>query len=68
MQMEQKYQDYFNFIRALLDAQSDLPTETKMKMIKQQTKALIQQELNDYANDMTNQHNKYIEKLNTKLL
>ena len=39
-----------------------------MKMIKQQTKALIQQELNDYANDMTNQHNKYIEKLNTKLL
>lgn len=66
--MEQKYQDYFNFIRALLDAQSDLPTETKMKMIKQQTKALIQKELNDYANDMTNQHNKYIEKLNTKLL
>ena len=66
--MEQKYQDYFNFIRSLLDAQSDLPTETKMKMIKQQTKALIQQELNDYANDMTNQHNKYIEKLNTKLL
>lgn len=66
--MEQKYQDYFDFVQTLLDAQSDLPTETKMKMIRQQTKALIIKELNDYANDMTNQHNKYIEKLNTKLL
>lgn len=66
--MEQKYQDYFDFIQTLLDAQSELPTETKMKMIRQQTKALIISELNDYANEMTDQHNKYIEKLNTKML
>lgn len=68
MQMEQKYQDYFGFIKTLLDVQSDLPTETKMKMIKQQTKALIIKELNDYANDMTDRHNQYIEKLSTKML
>lgn len=66
--MEKKYQDYFNFIESMLNDKSNLPVDTKMKMIKQQTKSLIIKELNDYANDMTNQHNKYIEKINTKLL
>lgn len=66
--MEKKYQDYFNFIESMLNDKSKLPVDTKMKMIKQQTKSLIIKELNDYANDMTNQHNKYIEKINTKLL
>ena len=66
--MEKKYQDYFDFIESLLNDKSNLPTNVKMKMIKQQTKSLIIQELNDYANNMTNQHSKYIEKINTKLL
>ena len=66
--MEKKYQDYFDFIESMLNDKSKLPVDTKMKMIKQQTKSLIIKELNDYANDMTNQHNKYIEKINTKLL
>ena len=66
--MEKKYQDYFDFIESMLNDKSKLPVDTKMKMIKQQTKSLIIQELNDYANNMTNQHNKYIEKINTKLL
>lgn len=66
--MEKKYQDYFDFIESMLNDKSNLPTDTKMTMIKQQTKSLIIQELNDYANNMTNQHNKYIEKINTKLL
>lgn len=66
--MEKKYEDYFDFIESLLNDKSNLPVDTKMKMIKQQTKSLIIKELNDYANDMTDQHNKYVEKLNTKLL
>ena len=66
--MEKKYQDYFDFIESLLNDKTNLPTDTKMTMIKQQTKSLIIKELNDYANDMTDQHNKYVEKLNTKLL
>ena len=66
--MEKKYQDYFDFIESLLNDKSNLPVDTKMKMIKQQTKSLIIKELNDYANDMTDHHNEYVEQLNTKLL
>lgn len=66
--MEKKYQDYFDFIEPLLNDKSNLPVDTKMKMIKQQTKSLIIKELNDYANDMTDHHNEYVEQLNAKLL
>lgn len=66
--MEKKYQDYFDFIESMLNNKSNLPTDVKMKMIKQQTKSLITQELNDYANNVTKHHNEYIERLNTKLL
>ena len=66
--MEKKYQDYFDFIEPMLNDKSNLSTNTKMKMIKQQTKSLIISELNDYANDVVKHHNEYIEKLNTKLL
>lgn len=65
--MEKKYQDYFDFIESMLNGKANLPTDTKMTMIKKQTKSLIIQELNDYANNMTNQHNEYIEKINIKL-
>lgn len=66
--MEKKHQDYFDFIKSMLNDKTNLPTDTKMTMIKQQTKSLIIQELNDYDNNVTNQHNEYIEKLNAKLL
>lgn len=66
--MEKKYQDYFDFIESMLNDKSNLPTDIKMEMIRQQTKSLIIQELNNYANNMTNQHNEYIEKINIKLL
>lgn len=65
--MEKKYEDYFNFIESMLNDKSNLPVDTKMKMIKQQTKSLIIKELNDYANDMTDHYNEYVEQLNTKL-
>lgn len=32
--MEKKYQDYFDFIEPMLNEKSNLPTNTKMKMIK----------------------------------
>lgn len=66
--MEKKYEDYFDFIESMLNDKSNLPVDTKMEMIKQQTKSLIIKELNDYANDMTDHHNKYVKQLNTKLL
>ena len=37
-------------------------------MIKEQTRMLIGLELTDHANEMTEQHNKYVEKLRTKML
>lgn len=71
--MEKKYKDYFDFIRTMLifksdDGESTMSLDIKMKMIKEQTRVLLEQELNDYANEMTEQHNKYVEKLRTKLL
>ena len=65
--MEKKYQDYFDFIEPMLNDKSNLPTNTKMKMIKQQTKSLIISELNDYANDVTKHYNEYIKRINDKL-
>ena len=71
--MEKKYEDYFNFIRTMLilnsdDEESTLSLDVKMKMIKEQTRMLLERELTDYANEMTEQHNKYVEKLRAKLL
>lgn len=71
--MEKKYEDYFNFIETMLilnsgEDESTLSLDVKMKMIKEQTRVLLDHELNDYANEMTEQHNKYVEKLRTKLL
>ncbi len=71
--MEKKYEDYFNFIKTMLilnsgEDESTLSLDVKMKMIKEQTRALLDRELTDYANEMTEQHNKYVEKLRTKLL
>lgn len=65
--MEKKYKDYFDFIESMLSDKSNLPTDTKMKMIKQQTKSLVTQELNDYANNVTKHHNEYIERVNKKI-
>ena len=47
--------------------ESTLSLDVKMKMIKEQTRALLDRELTDYANEMTEQHNKYVEKLRNKL-
>ena len=71
--MEKKYEDYFNFIKTMLilnsgEDESTLSLDVKMKIIKEQTRALLDRELTDYANEMTEQHNKYVEKLRTKLL
>lgn len=71
--MEKKYEDYFNFIKTMLilnsgEDESTLSLDVKMKMIKEQTRALLDRELTDYANEMTEQHNKYVEKLRTKML
>ena len=70
--MEKKYEDYFNFIKTMLilnsgEDESTLSLDVKMKMIKEQTRVLLDRELTDYANGMTEQHNKYVEKLRTKL-
>ena len=70
--MEKKYKDYFAFIKTMLilnsnEEESNLSLDVKMKMIKEQTRALLDRELNDYANEMTEQHNKYVEKLRNKL-
>ena len=70
--MEKKYEDYFNFIKTMLilnsgEDESTLSLDVKMKMIKEQTRALLDRELTDYANEMTEQHNKYVEKLRAKL-
>lgn len=71
--MEKKYKDYFAFIKTMLilnsnEEESTLSLDVKMKMIREQTRTLIERELNDYANEMTEQHNKYVEKLRTKML
>ena len=73
LSMEKKYDDYFNFIKTMLilnsnEEESTLSLDVKMKMIKEQTRMLLDRELTDYANEMTEQHNKYVEKLRTKLL
>lgn len=47
--------------------ESTLSLDVKMKMIKEQTRVLLDRELTDYANEMTEQHNKYVEKLRNKL-
>lgn len=70
--MEKKYEDYFNFIKTMLilnsgEDESTLSLDVKMKMIKEQTRALLDRELTDYTNEMTEQHNKYVEKLRDKL-
>ena len=72
LSMEKKYDDYFNFIKTMLilnsnEEESTLSLDVKMKMIKEQTRMLLDRELTDYANEMTEQHNKYVEKLRTKL-
>ena len=71
--MEKKYDDYFAFIKTMLilnsnEEESTLSLDVKMKMIREQTRTLIERELTDYANEMTEQHNKYVEKLRTRLL
>ncbi len=71
--MEKKYKDYFDFIKTMLtigdNEEESVPSmDVKMKMIKEQTRMLLERELNDYANEMTEQHNKYVEKLRDKLL
>lgn len=71
--MEKKYEDYFNFIKTMLtlnsgEDESTLSLDVKMEMIREQTRMLLDRELNDYANEMTEQHNKYVEKLRTKIL
>ena len=71
--MEKKYKDYFAFIKTMLilnsnEEESTLSLDVKMKMIREQTRTLIERELNDYANEMTEQHNKYVEKLRAKIL
>lgn len=71
--MEKKYKDYFDFIKTMLtldsnDEESTIPLDVKMKMVREQTRMLVERELTDYANEMTEQHNKYIEKLRTKIL
>lgn len=74
LSMEKKYKDYFDFIKTMLTLDSDgneesiVTLDVKMKMIKEQTKMLLERELTDYANEMTEQHNKYVEKLRTKML
>ena len=65
--MEKKYQDYFDFIESMLNDKSKLPTDIKMKMIRQQTKSLITQEFNNYANDVTKHYNEYIKRINDRL-
>jgi ribosome-associated toxin RatA of RatAB toxin-antitoxin module len=70
--MEKKYEEYFNFIKTMLilnssEDESTLSLDVKMKMIKEQTRVLLDRELTDYANEMTEQHNKYVEKLRAKL-
>ena len=68
--MEKKYDDYFTLIEKLLGNEtelSELSTPVKMKVIKDQTKALVAQELADYANAMTNMHNRYLESLNERM-
>ena len=71
--MEKKYKDYFDFIKTMLilnsnEEESTLSLDVKMKMIREQTRVLVERELTDYANEMTEQHNKYVEKLRTKIL
>lgn len=72
--MKKKYNDYFDFIKTMLtldydgDEESTISLDVKMKMIREQTRMLIERELTDYANEMTEQHNKYVEKLRTKIL
>lgn len=71
--MEKKYKDYFDFIKTMLtigaNEEESVPSmDVKMKMIKEQTRMLLERELTDYANEMTEQHNKYVEKLRTKML
>lgn len=65
--MEKKYDDYFTLIEKLLGNETELSTPVKMKVIKDQTKALVAQELADYANAMTNMHNRYLEGLNERM-
>lgn len=70
--MKKKYEDYFNFIKTMLilnsgEDESTLSLDVKMKMIKEQTRMLLERELTDYANEMTEQHNKYVENLRAKL-
>ena len=72
LSMEKKYEDYLNFIKTMLilnsgEDESTLSLDVKMKMIKEQTRMLLDRELTDYANEMTEQHNKYVEKLRNKL-
>lgn len=71
--MEKKYKDYFDFIKTMLilnsnEEESTLSLDVKMKMIREQTRVLVERELTDYANEMTEQHNKYVEKMRTKIL
>lgn len=71
--MEKKYKDYFDFIKTMLILNSNeeeftLSLDVKMKMIREQTRVLVERELTDYANEMTEQHNKYVEKMRTKIL
>lgn len=71
--MEKKYKDYFDFIKTMLilnsnEEESTLSLDVKMKMIREQTRVLVERELTDYANEMTEQHNKYVEKLRTRIL
>lgn len=65
--MEKKYDDYFTLIEKLLGNETELSTPVKMKVIKDQTKALVAQELADYAKAMTNMHNRYLEGLNERM-
>lgn len=71
--MEKKYKDYFDFIKTMLiinsnEEESTLSLDVKMKMIREQTRMLVERELTNYANEMTEQHNKYVEKLRTRIL
>lgn len=71
--MEKKYKDYFDFIKTMLiinsnEEESTLSLDVKMKMIREQTRVLVERELTDYANKMTEQHNKYVEKLRARIL
>lgn len=71
--MEKKYKDYFDFIKTMLiidsnEEESTLSLDVKMKMIREQTRMLVERELTDYANKMTEHHNKYVEKLRTRIL